>query len=253
MVARHSKYIEIADIITDILRRIPMGITSAKKILLPLRRPPSMQKRVTSSHHDGPHGVTHIQTGYPGLIHGCNKKTKSGDRDGKWVLVHAVNALQTPTNQVPVRSVRLSVAPLAEQATERSKEEVTRPTGRVDQPKTFTLGLIDSITVQPKLLNRWLKGVIKNKLLHKLRGLQERICLSGFLGQVLVQVTEEAGVPLGISEVVDQVAVITHRAPEVDEDLGRLVRRSDRPHRVVLLVKEPSHHRGHAHLLEGVL
>ena len=75
---------------------------------------------------------------------------------------------------------------------------MARTTGRVEHPQPF----------QPKLLDSRVERTVENKLLDEFRRLQQGILLAGCLRQVLVQVAQEACVPVRVSEIVDQRASV---------------------------------------------
>ena len=56
--------------------------------------------------------------------------------------------------------------------------------------------------LEAELFDRGVEGVVEDELLDKLRGLEQGIGLAGGLGEILVEVPQEPGVPLGVGEVV---------------------------------------------------
>src|SRR5690606_5569822 len=114
--------------------------------------------------------------------------------------------------------------PTSEDAVEGTDEEVPRPTGGVDQTEALAVSLVDTaaLPIQTEFVDSGLKGVVEDELLNKLRRLKERVVFADVFRQVLVEVPEEPGVPVGVGEVMPDVAVIPDLAPKSDEVLSRL-------------------------------
>jgi hypothetical protein len=88
---------------------------------------------------------------------------------------------------------------VVQQPGERPQQEVAAATCRVDQPDF----------VQPERLDGRLQSAVKDELLDEDGRLQQGVLLAGRLGQVLVQVTQEAGVERRVGEVVDETAALS--------------------------------------------
>lgn len=95
--------------------------------------------------------------------------------------------------------------------------------------------------VEAELLHRQLQRQVEDELLHEHRSLEQRVRLTGVLGEVLVQVAEETGVQIRVREVVDHLAVGAPLTPERQQRGGGLVRGQDLEERVVRGVEEALH------------
>jgi len=93
---------------------------------------------------------------------------------------------------------------------EGAQEEVARSAGRVDHAEAL----------QGPLGQGRLQGLIEDELLDELRGLQQGEGLPGVLGQVLVEVPQEAGGQVLIAEVPDEAPGLILLAPEGDDPAG---------------------------------
>jgi hypothetical protein len=83
------------------------------------------------------------------------------------------------------------------------------------------------------------EGPVENELLDKVRGLEKGVALAGGFREVLVKITEEAGIPLGIGEVVNELArLFIMLAPEEDELTAENTIGPELPERVVFFIKE---------------
>lgn len=118
--------------------------------------------------------------------------------------------------------------PLLEQAVEGTEDEVARAAGGIDH--------LDHVVAE--LFDRRREREVEDELLDELRGLEQGVGLASRLGEVLVEVAEEAGVPLGVGEVMDQAAGFAAPTPEGDQVLRLVVRQRDLVERVVPLVEE---------------
>ena len=105
-------------------------------------------------------------------------------------------------------------------------------------------GVDEADAAQAELVEGGGQGAVQDEFLDELRGLQQGEALLRLVGEVLVQVAEEAGVPLGVREVVAECAgVRVHRPPERDQVAGRVAGDAMAPHRVVLALVEAGHRR----------
>ncbi len=150
--------------------------------------------------------------------------------------MHGVQGEPDPLVRVPARGV---VLPFGEQAMKRAEQKMAGPAGRIDHLHDVVTELVDGRAERQ----------IEDELLDELRGLQQRIALARVLGEVLVEVTEETGVPRRVGEVVDESSVLAAAAPEGDQTLGRVMRHRDLVERVVPPVEQG---RAHGHTGDGV-
>lgn len=141
----------------------------------------------------------------------------------------------------PVRIV-FTVPLVHSRQVEDSGQKVAGPARRVDRAQaghllTRPIGpmRLDD-RCQPELLDRGLQGHIKDELFDELRGPRQRVGLARGLAQILVQVTEEAGVPRVAGEVVADLPVGAP-PPEREQRGRRLEGRCQLPQRVVPPVK----------------
>ena len=121
--------------------------------------------------------------------------------------------------------------PLVEQAGEPAEQEVARAAGRVDHPDLAEAELADRRVERP----------VEDELLDELRRLQQGVALARRLGEVLVEVAEEARAPVRVGEVVDERGRCPGRcrwkksssamapSPESGRRKSGLWRRSNRP------------------------
>ena len=127
---------------------------------------------------------------------------------------------------------RLAVEPGVQQPRKRAEQEVAGTTGGVDE-----LG-----AREPEFVERGRERAIQDELLDELRGLQQGEPFLRVVGKVLVQVAQEAGVPLGVREVVTERARIrVDRSPEGQQIACRVPGDWVAPYRIVLAVVEPGH------------
>ena len=99
---------------------------------------------------------------------------------------------------------------------------------------TGSAGGVDELEpVDAEFGDRGGQGAVEDEFFDEHRRLQQRVGLLRVVGQVLVQVAEEAGVQVGVGEVMHQCAVVVGAAPEVDEALGGLGADLRGPDRVV--------------------
>ena len=88
-------------------------------------------------------------------------------------------------------------------------------------------------------------GAVEDKLLDELGGLEQGIRRAGGFGEILVEVAQETSVPAfsavgrqGVSEVVDEDALLVTSAPEIDDRTGTVVAEGDLEEGVVGAVEE---------------
>jgi len=106
---------------------------------------------------------------------------------------------------------------------------VARTAGRVDHPHLAVA----------ELPYGGREGAVEDELLHELGCLQQRITLTRGFRQILVQVTQETGVPVWIGEVVHQQACAgIHLLPELAQGHGRITADAQAENRVVGFIKE---------------
>jgi len=96
---------------------------------------------------------------------------------------------------------------VTQKALESPEKEVARAAGGVDELEAL----------EPVLLDSLCESAIENELLDEDRSLEECVLLLSVHGEVLVEVTEEAGIEVGVGEVVDQVAVGVLCPPESEQ------------------------------------
>ena len=135
---------------------------------------------------------------------GCRRRRVSAATSRRNRAMLAANGLRsTPPMASSARRASsrrlvrgLGLDPAAEEPSERPEEEVARAAGRVD----------DRRVGQTECGDRRFEGAVEDELLDEDRGLEQRVRLLGVLGEVLVEVAEEAGVPVRVSEVVAEFA-----------------------------------------------
>lgn len=118
--------------------------------------------------------------------------------------------------------------PLLEQAVEGTEDEAARAAGGIDH--------LDHVVAE--LFDRRREREVEDELLDELRGLEQGVGLASRLGEVLVEVAKETGIPLPIDKVVGQAASLAAPAPKADQLLGGVMRERNLVERVVPLVEE---------------
>ena len=141
-----------------------------------------------------------------------DQQPEARDRDGERVQVHAGDGVQRPLRDVARVARRLVSDPFIDQPLEAAQQEVAGAAGRVDHPHFAEAELADGRR----------QRAVEDELLDELRRLQQRVALARGFRQVLVEVAEEAGVPVGVGEVVHQGAgVRVHLLPELAQRPSR--------------------------------
>src|SRR5438132_4056650 len=91
-------------------------------------------------------------------------------------------------------------------------------------------------------LNGRCEGAIEDELFDEGGRLKEGVSLAGGFGEVLVDVAEEAGVPVRVAKIVNQLPGFGFSLPpEIEKLLRRIARWCHLPERVVLPVEELFH------------
>ena len=200
-----------------------------------LFRPPPMEQRVPGGHlHpetrrlDQPADVTGVDRGH--------QEPEPGDRRREGVQVHPRHPVQHVLHQGPHAVSRPVPSRELEQPPEGPQEEVARAAGRVDHGHRPV----------PEGLDGRGQRQVEDELLHELRRLEQGVALAGGLGEVLVEVAEEAGVQRAVvaarDERMPRLAGLRVRGAEGLEQVpGAVGRRGDRPERVVGLVEQRAH------------
>ena len=161
-----------------------------------------------------------------------DEQAEAGDRRRERVDVHAADSVQGALDQHSFGRVRLAAEPFAQQPREGAEQEVAGAAGGVDEAEAG----------EAELVERRGQGAVQDELLDELRGLQQGEALLRVVGEVLVQVAEEAGVPFGVGEVVaERAGVRVHRAPERQQVARRVAGDAVAPHRIALAVVELRH------------
>ena len=91
---------------------------------------------------------------------------------------------------------RLSFAPVSQNTGEGAQQKVPATAGRIDHLEFFKAEFHDGR----------FQRAFEDELFHKDRRVEQGVLLAGGLGEVLVKVPQEAGVPLVIREVMDDLA-----------------------------------------------
>ena len=161
-----------------------------------------------------------------------HQQAEAGDRRCERVDVHTADSVQSALDQHPFGRARLAAEPFAQQPREGAEQEVAGAAGGIDEAEAG----------EAELVKRRGQGAVQDELLDELRGLQQGEALLRLVGEVLVQVAEEAGVPFGVGEVVaERAGVRVHRAPERQQVARRVAGDAVAPHRIALAVVELRH------------
>ena len=132
--------------------------------------------------------------------------------------------------------------PLGEQAGEPAEQEVARAAGRIDHPDL----------AEAELPDRGVERPVQDERLDELGRLEEGIALARRLGQVLVEVAEEARAPVRVGEVVDEPAGVgVHALEEGEQGHGTIARERQAEERVVAPVEQAGHARQRRRLVEA--
>ena len=166
-----------------------------------------------------------------------------GDCSGEGIQVDAGHLFENAAR--PLARVRARLVPRPEgiQPPKRAEQEVPRAAGRIDQAHF----------PEAELLDGRIERTVEDELLHEFGRLEQRVALAGALGEVLVEVAQEARVPGGIREIVHKGARIGIDPLPQTEQRGRHVARgTERPERIVPLVEDRPGDRQRRHLAEDV-
>lgn len=82
------------------------------------------------------------------------------------------------------------------------------------------------------------QGVLQDELLDELGCLQQGVALAGVLGEILVEVAQQAGVPVRGRKTVEQRTLFVLGLEEVAERLATVAAHRDLPQRVAVLGEE---------------
>ena len=166
------------------------------------------------------------------------------DGDDVRVQVHAVRPDPAPSARARAGFLRGGVPARAGTAGRIHREKVSRAAGRINHPDDLTAEGLDGRG----------QRAVEDELLDEDRRLEKRVTFAGELGEVLVEIAEEASVPLRIGEIMHQRAGLgIGLAPEIEQVFRRIARRSDLPERIVFPVEEFLHRRQRANVREDFL
>ena len=132
----------------------------------------------------------------PARLERRDRQPEPRDRHRERVEVDAVHRVQRSLHPLALVQPRRVLVPAVEQPLEAAEQEVARPAGRVDHLEAF----------ERPLGERRLQGAVEDELLDEDRRLEQRVPLLRVLGDVLVEVAEEAGVEVRVGEVAQQRA-----------------------------------------------
>ena len=174
--ARRPRCIDVA--------RARVGEVRALRRPVEPRRRAAVQQRVA----DGQVGSRSPGASRSAVIpHACERRDQqpeAGDRHRERVEVHAVDRVERPLRRGTRRSRRrLACAPSS------SNSRANAPSRKWPEPQA---GSISRTVSQPELLDRRLERAVEDELLDELRRLQQGVLLARRLGEVLVEVAEEA-------------------------------------------------------------
>src|SRR4051794_16175744 len=90
---------------------------------------------------------------------------------------------------------------------------MSAPARRVDHAKPCfadcaAVGVYHCRSIEPKVVEGRIERSIKNELFDKLWCLQKCIFLTSSFAQILIEIAEKSSVPICVSKVVDQQAII---------------------------------------------
>ena len=141
-----------------------------------------MQQRVA----DGDLGTQVGRVGEPrdaAGLHGSDEQAEPGDRDGERVEVDAADRVEAALDERADVAAGLALAPVARAAGAKA------PSRKWPEPQ---VGSISRRLGEAELVDRRLERAVEDELLDELRRLQQRVLLLRRLGEILVEVAEEA-------------------------------------------------------------
>ena len=142
---------------------------------------------------------------------GLNDEAEAGDRDGKGVQVHAMHGFQGIHGGFAGGGHIFQ--PESEEPPETAEHEVPGAAGGINHPH----GL------EPEFPQRRSESAVEDEGLNKIRCLKQRVGLAGGLGEVLIEISKEAGVHgLVVEVMLHRAGGGIYLAPEGDESLQRI-------------------------------
>ena len=174
---------------------------------------------------------------HAGRTEGGDAQAEAGYRDRERVQVDPRHLIENTTRPLARVGTGLVLRPEGIEALESTEQEVSRAAGGVDQAHV----------AEAELLDGGIERAVEDELLHELGCLEQRVPLAGALGEVLVEIAEEARVPRRIGEVVREGAGIgvdpLPQAKEATRGVARggaelLARLFERPDGIVSLVED---------------
>ena len=156
--------------------------------------------------------------------HRRQQQPKPGNRDRKRIHIDPMHTVQRPLHQLPHIRPRLTTLPTIQNPPKAAQQKVPAATRRVDHFEVGVVGIgsgvdgthgmngiygifirpislirpispIDATANdQPKLLQRRFQRAFQDELFDELRSLEQRVLLPRRFRQVLIQVTQKAGV-----------------------------------------------------------
>ena len=172
-----------------------------------------------------------------------HEQAKAGNGHDVRVEVHAKDLFERASGQHGGIFAGFMGLPEPEQALESAEEEVPGAAGEINHPHGF----------ETKGRDGRRERAVENELLHEHRGLEQGVAFAREFGEVLVEVAEEAGVPFGISEIMDDApGVGIGLAPEFEQGLGGIGGRPHAPEGIVPAIEEILHARQLPDRLEDV-
>ena len=125
-----------------------------------------------------------------------DEEAEARDGDGVGVEVDAVDGRSARCTAFAADTAGRRRPPERDEPVKRAEEEVAAAAGGVDEADLLVAELLDRRRERP----------VEDELLDELGRLEQRVALAGGLGEVLVEVAEEAGPVLRVGEVVDEDA-----------------------------------------------
>ena len=142
-----------------------------------------------------------------------------------------MNAVERPLHQHRGPRTGLLLPPAIDQPGKAAEQKVPAAAGGVDHLEAV-VGMQSSVGYEPRLvsrlgqpefLDRRVECPVENELLDEDRRLEQRVQLPCLLGEVLIQVAQEAGIPGRVGEVVGQrPGVWVNPLEEAEQLSGRI-------------------------------
>ena len=224
---------------------LEQGVLNASSV----REPPPVQERVADGDVQAESGRRGETLDARGVERG-EKQPEARDVGGERIDVHAEDLVERALRRDARRLPRGVSPPKREEPGERSEQEVARAAGGVDQPHLLVAERLD----------RRGQRAVEDERLDEPRRLEQRVAFPRVLGDLLIEVAEQARVAepvLPVARGGERVNQLSGRGidrAQEGEEIGRSVA-ADRetPERIVPAIEQRGHSGKRRNLLEDDL